>query len=268
MSSSSVAPFTTIATQVREGVLIICFNRPTRKNAFNTEMYEECILALTQARTDEAVRVVLLTGAGDYFSSGNDLSNFTRGEISRKNLDQSKDLLTRFVRAFIHFPKPIVAAVNGPAVGIAATLLGHCDLVYGTETSSLHTPFMQLAQSPEACSSLVFPESMGALKANEMLLLGKKFSAHEALKANLLNDVFSEKEDAFVEKVFVIARQLASYPPQAVQLSKRLIRNKARLALLESVNDEEVELLGERWTSAECMQAVMNFMSRRQKANL
>jgi peroxisomal 3,2-trans-enoyl-CoA isomerase len=233
-------------------------------------MYEECIVALAQAQKDDNVRTVLLTGAGDYFSSGNDLSNFLRADPSNiaQGLGQAKDLLTRFVHAFIHFPKPVIAAVNGPAVGIAATILGHCDLVYGTETCSFNTPFMQLAQSPEACSSLVFPESMGALKANEMLLLGKKFSAHEALKANLLNDVFPEKEDKFVEKVFAIARQIASYPPEAVQLSKRLIRNNRRLALLDTVNKEEVELLGDRWASAECMQAVMNFMSRRQKASL
>lgn len=258
--------FTATTTEVKEGVLILRLNRPSRKNAFNHEQYEECIVALTQAAKDENVRAVLFTGAGDYFSSGNDLANFLRADST--DTTPAKDLLTRFVNAFILFPKPIVAAVNGPAVGIAATILGHCDLVYGSETCSLHTPFMQLAQSPEACSSLLFPESMGALKANEMLLLGKKFSAREALKANLLNEVFTEKGDQFTEKVFAIARQLASYPPEAVQLSKRLIRNNRRLALLDAVNKEEVELLGERWVSAECIQAVMNFMSRRQKASL
>jgi peroxisomal 3,2-trans-enoyl-CoA isomerase len=230
-------------------------------------MYEEVITALSIAQSLDTVRVLLLTGAGDFFSSGNDLSNFTSvsdtSQIEEK-LRNSKKLLTRFVHAFIHFPKPIVAAVNGPAIGIAATLLGHCDFVYGSPGTTLSTPFMQLAQSPEGCSSLIFPETMGRLKANEMLLLGKKFNAKEALAANLLNDVLEATGDKFLSLVHAIAKQLASYPPQALQLSKRLIRNSRRLELMDLVNREEVELLGDRWASAECMEAVLNFFNRRQ----
>ncbi|KAL6078968.1 Enoyl-CoA delta isomerase 2, mitochondrial [Balamuthia mandrillaris] len=265
-----------LATWEKDGVFVLCLNRPQRKNAFNRDMYEECIQALALAAAAEPVRAVLLTGSGDYFSSGNDLANFLQydPETLQEQLRQSKDLLTRFVKAFLHFPKPIVAAINGPAVGIATTILGHCDFVYGHESCTFHTPFMSLAQSPEGCSSLLFPECMGRLKANEMLLLGKKFSAEEALSANLLNAVYYDKDnkqgETFVDRVFAVAKQLAEFPPQALQLSKKLIKSEARMALLEKSNADEVELLGERWASEECMQAIMKFMMRRQdkKANL
>lgn len=122
---------------------------------------------------------------------------------------------------------------------------------------------MALAQSPEGCSSLLFPARMGALKANEMLLLGKVFTAQEALKSNLLNDVFDDSSvEQFQERVFQIAKKLASFPPGAVQHSKRLIRNKAVLEELDRANQREVELLGTRWNSPECAQAILEFFSR------
>jgi len=262
--ASSVPQYTALATEVRDGVYILCLNRPARKNAFNREMYEECVLALQSATSDDRVRTLFLTGSGDYFSSGNDLTNFLKADPSKleEQLKESQDLLLRFVHAFCVFPKPIIAAVNGPAIGIACTILGHADLVYGSKSCTFNTPFMQLAQSPEGCSSLLFPESMGRLKANELLLLGKTFSATEALQATLLNAVFEETGQQFTDKVFAIAKKMASYPVQAMQLSKKLIKNERRMAELEESNRAEVELLGERWASAECMEAVMNFMSR------
>eukprot|EP01116_Phalansterium_solitarium_P020676 TRINITY_DN6160_c0_g1_i1.p1 TRINITY_DN6160_c0_g1~~TRINITY_DN6160_c0_g1_i1.p1 ORF type:complete len:218 (-),score=16.55 TRINITY_DN6160_c0_g1_i1:279-932(-) len=207
--------FEALEVTVAGGVQVIVLNQPKRKNAFNATQYNEVIAALEQAKNDPAVRCVVITGRGDYYSSGNDLSVFTAIDLSNKEkleqeLADAKAMLTRFVNSFIFFPKILIAALNGPAIGVAATTAQHCDFVYGSESCTINTPFVPLAQVPEACSSFTFPRIMGPLKANEMLLLGKKFDARQALAANLLNDVFPDKE--FMSRVMAIAHQIGTFP--------------------------------------------------------
>ncbi|XP_048204492.1 enoyl-CoA delta isomerase 2 isoform X3 [Perognathus longimembris pacificus] len=149
-----------------DGITKIMFNRPAQKNAITTQMYREVILALKTASKDNSA-ITVITGNGDYYSSGNDLTNFTKippGGIEEV-AKSGAILLREFVDCFIDFPKPLVAVVNGPAVGIPVTLLGLFDAVYASDQATFHTPFSHLGQTAEGCSSYTFPKIMGPAKA-------------------------------------------------------------------------------------------------------
>ncbi|XP_045900993.1 enoyl-CoA delta isomerase 2-like isoform X3 [Micropterus dolomieu] len=166
--AGSGTTYETLLVTTEDGITTIKLNRPAKKNAITTEMYSEIMAALQQAAKDDSVLTVF-TGAGDFYSSGNDLSNFTK--IPEGGVEESAkrggELLSReYVKAYIDFPKPLVAVVNGPAVGIAVTVLGLFDLVYATERATFQTPFSQLGQSAEGCSSYTFPKIMGLAKVH------------------------------------------------------------------------------------------------------
>eukprot|EP00742_Colponemidia_sp_Colp-10_P001563 GILJ01001680.1.p1 GENE.GILJ01001680.1~~GILJ01001680.1.p1 ORF type:complete len:265 (+),score=39.65 GILJ01001680.1:42-836(+) len=255
--------FSALLVDVSEGVMTIKLHRPKRKNAFNSEMYLDVISALQWATSRDDVVVALLTGSGDYFSSGNDLSNFlnipddtTPEQLSKK----SGDMLRQFIRAFIDFPKPLIAAVNGPAIGIAVTLLGLCDIVYASESATFQTPFSKLAQTPEATSSFLFPRIMGLSRANEVLLLGKVLTAAEAERANYVSAVFPRL--ALEQEVLARAKELAQFPVKSLIYSKQLIREPIKSRLYQ-VNENECVRLEERWVSPDIAEALMKFMTRK-----
>lgn len=192
---------------------------------------------------------------------GNDLSNFTNipeGGIEEL-ADRAGDVLNDFVSSFIDFPKVLVAAVNGPAVGIPVTTLPLCDIVYASSAATFHTPFSALGQSPEACSSYTFPKVMGQTRAAEVLLFGRKLTASEAQEYGLVSRVFDH--ETFSEEVNRHVQEAAKLPPQSLQLSKNLICDFEREKLRE-VNEKEITLIKSRWTSDECMNAIMKFMSK------
>jgi len=266
---SSEPQFTSLETSFDSKIFIIRFNRPKRKNAISLDTYKEVIEALEYAKNNVKIQVVVFTGNGDHYSSGNDLSVFmdmSDEQSINSKLEHAKNLLIDFVNAFIYFPKILVAAVNGPAIGIAATSLAHFDFVYGSSSCSISTPFVPLAQSPEACSSHLFPERMGHLKANEVLLLGKKLNAQEALRFGFLNDIYSDNE--LFEKVMSIARKLSESPPESLIQSKKLIRSHEILKNLEEINRKEVDILVSRWKSTEFMETIMKFMVSKTKGKL
>ncbi|VEL26599.1 unnamed protein product [Protopolystoma xenopodis] len=138
-------------------------------------MYDAWITALHDASNDRTVKIVAVTGAGDYFSSGNDLSNFTMTKSPLEMAEEAKSLLLRFVAAFIDFPKPLVALVNGPAVGISVTTLGLYDYIFAADNATFHTPFTSLGQTPEGCSSYTFPKVMGQIKVSYNFILPMAF---------------------------------------------------------------------------------------------
>ncbi|NWH61310.1 ECI2 isomerase, partial [Geococcyx californianus] len=159
--------YETILVTTKNNITKIMLNRPDKKNAINIKMYREIIKALEEAgKTDSTIAVI--TGNGDYYSSGNDLTNFINvpsGGMEKMAKDGAV-LLKDFVGHFIDFPKPLIAVVNGPAVGIIVTVLGLCDIVYATDRATFHTPFSHLGQSPEGCSSYLFPKIMGLAKVS------------------------------------------------------------------------------------------------------
>ncbi|XP_022073902.1 enoyl-CoA delta isomerase 2, mitochondrial [Acanthochromis polyacanthus] len=261
--AGSEATYETLLVTTEDNMTTIRLNRPHKKNAITTEMYNDIVAALEQAAKDDSVLTVF-TGAGDFYCSGNDLSNFTK--IPEEGVElmakQAGDLLRNYVNAYIDFPKPLVAVVNGPAVGIAVTTLALFDLVYATEKATFHTPFSQLGQSPEACSSYTFPKMMGVAKASEMLLFNKKLTATQACELGLVTEVFPES--SFQSEVWSRLKAYAKLPPNSLALSKQLIRSMEK-DRLHAVNDAEVELLVERWTSDECVNAIMSFFQAKSK---
>uniref|UniRef100_A0AAY4BY70 ACB domain-containing protein n=1 Tax=Denticeps clupeoides TaxID=299321 RepID=A0AAY4BY70_9TELE len=201
---------------------------------------------------------------GDFYCSGNDLSNFTK--IPEGGVEQmarsAADLLRDYVKAYIDFPKPLIGVINGPAVGISVTVLSLFDVVYATERATFHTPFSNLGQSPEGCSSYTFPKIMGAAKASEMLLFNKKLTAMEACQVGLVTEVFPDS--SFHKEVWSRLKSYAKLPKNSLAYSKQLIR-AAEKERLHAVNNQEVERLVERWLSDECMQAVMSFFQGKAK---
>ncbi|XP_057350270.1 enoyl-CoA delta isomerase 2 isoform X1 [Manis pentadactyla] len=270
-SSSQIKPgadgeqpgYETLVVTSQDGITKIMLNRPTKKNAISTQMYQEIMQALKSASKDDS-SITVLTGNGDYYCSGNDLTNFMDvppGGVEEK-AKNGATLLREFVGCFIDFPKPLVALVNGPAVGISVTILGLFDAVYASDRATFHTPFSHLGQSPEGCSSYTFPRIMGPAKATEMLIFGKKLTAREACAQGLVTEVFPDS--TFQKEVWTKLKAYSELPPNAMRISKQVIRNKEK-EKLHAVNAEESSVLQERWLSDECRNAVVSFLSRRAK---
>uniref|UniRef100_A0A8D0MJJ3 Enoyl-CoA delta isomerase 2 n=1 Tax=Sus scrofa TaxID=9823 RepID=A0A8D0MJJ3_PIG len=246
-----------------DGITTIRLNRPAKKNALTTQMYRDIMRAL-EAASEDSSRITVLTGSGDYYCSGNDLTNFKDipPDKVEERAQSSAVLLRDFVDCFIDFPKPLIAVVNGPAVGISVTLLGLFDVVYASDRATFHTPFSHLGQSPEGCSSYIFPKMMGPSKAAEMLIFGKKLTAREALAQGLVTAVFPD--DTFQKEVWARLKAYAKLPPNAMRTAKRLMRHQEK-EKLHAVNAEESRVLAERWVSDECITAIVAFLSKKAK---
>lgn len=238
-------------------VMTVVFDRPDKKNAFTVGMYSGLIEALASAERDPQIRAVLLRGEGGCFTSGNDVGDFLQ--------DPPKDLnhpVIRFLHAIASFPKPLVAAVEGPAVGIGTTLLLHCDLVYAAKNSRFRMPFVSMGLVPEGGSSLLIPRMCSPQLAAELLLLGEFFSADKAAQIGIVNEVLEDGE-ALHARAEDRARALAKLPPEAMRLSKALLRRSTE-AELHATLDEEGTRFAQRLGSPEALEALTAFMEKRE----
>jgi enoyl-CoA hydratase/carnithine racemase len=245
----------TLLTKLEAGVLTLTFNRPQKKNAFTAEMYEALTTALSEADADEAVRVVVLTGAGGAFTAGNDLGDF----LENPPKDESSPVF-RFLQVLTHLTRPVLAAVDGAAVGIGTTMLLHCDYVVASERARFSMPFINLGLCPEAASSLLLPRIAGLALASELLMFGEPFDAATALRAGLLNRVVPEAELAAVAAERAAA--LAAKPVESLRLTKRLLREPLRAAVDEALSREGAHFIA-RLGSQEALEAFTAFLSRR-----
>lgn len=245
-----------VAVHVDNHVMQVRLNRPDKKNALTLAMYDALRTAIEQAETDPAVRVLLVTGTGDSFTSGNDLKDF----LQSPPVGSSSPAI-QFVHAISSAQKPIVAAVNGLAIGIGTTMLLHCDLVYAAESARFQLPFVNLALVPEAGASYILPRLMGYQKSAELLLLGEPFNARQALEAGFVNAILPDEE--LHEKALQVADALASKPPSALRQTKALLKRGLERATAEAMK-EEFALIAERLQSAEAKEAMQAFMERRQ----
>ncbi|XP_075437367.1 enoyl-CoA delta isomerase 2-like isoform X1 [Ascaphus truei] len=286
VSRSSHQKYETLQITCQDNITKIIMNRPEKKNAVSTKMYNEIIEALEDAGRDDSVLTVL-TGSGDYFSSGNDLGNAIAHSLNsqEERIRDSIIMIRKFVGKFIDFPKPLIAMVNGPAIGIAVTILGLFDLVYATDGATFNTPFSQLGQCPEGCSSYTFPKIMGLGKATEVLLFNKKLTAREACDLGLVTEVFPDS--TFQQEVGAKLKAYASLPkngnrdplysggrtsiflkdpsiPMSLTFSKQLIRGVEK-EKLHTVCDQECELLTERASSDESINAILSFFKKKAK---
>ncbi|XP_053323561.1 enoyl-CoA delta isomerase 2 [Spea bombifrons] len=263
LSSSGHRSYETLQVICEDNITKIILSRPEKKNAINMQMYQEIGQALEEAGKDESTFTVL-TGLGDYYCSGNDLNNFTNipPEGKEKMASDAAVILEAFVSKIIDFPKPLIAVINGPAVGISVTMLGMFDIVYATDRATFHTPFSQLGQSPEGCSSYTFPQIMGLAKATEVLLFNKVLTAQKACDLGLVTEVFPDS--AFQQEVWSRLKEYAKLPKNSLAFSKQLIRENEK-EKLHAVNIQECERLKERWLSEECMNAIISFFQNKSK---
>ncbi|MFC0284481.1 enoyl-CoA hydratase [Camelimonas abortus] len=219
-----------IVTSVDDGVLTIRMNRPEKKNALNRAMYLTMTEALQEADRNPDVRVAIITGVADSFTAGNDLNDF----LAAKPGEESGGSI--FIRALPQFSKPLIAAVNGLAVGIGVTMLLHCDLVYASTQARLQTPFVSLGVVPEAASSLLLPRLVGHQRASELLLFGDFFSAGRAEQLGIVNEVVEPEK--LEERAREAARRICAQPAAAVIATKALLRSRRTLTPLERFREE------------------------------
>lgn len=241
----------------REGkVLVLTIDRPDKKNALTNPMYGQLVEALETARDDREVRCVLVTGAGDTFTAGNDIGEFAK--VAAGDMAQLDRHVHRVLDTLATFEKPLVAAVPGLAVGIGTTMLLHCDLVYLADTALLSVPFVDLALVPEAASSLLLQARVGYARAFAMFALGEKVDAGSALAWGLANKVVPGAE--LRATAMAAAHALAARPPGAVTATKSLMRD--RDALLTRIA-EEGKAFQTRLASPEAREAFAAFAERR-----
>jgi enoyl-CoA hydratase/carnithine racemase len=245
-----------ILTNQEGSVLRLQINRPEKKNALTLAMYEQMTSALDEADRDPTVRVVLIQGEPDSFSSGNDLQDFTHSPPT--NGDSP---VGRFITALSTARKPLVAAVAGPAVGIGTTMLLHCDVVYAAENTRFQLPFVNLALLPEAGSSLLLPMQIGHLRAAELLMLGEPFSAAKALQFGLVTEVCADGPAA-LKAAEAAAAKLSAKPPAALHLIKKLMKTPHAQGLTAQIADE-TRYFVEQLRSPEAAEALQAFAEKR-----
>ena len=254
-----------IATVEFGNVYKIALNRPAKYNAITVKMYNELIEALREADANPKIVMVCITGQGNYYCSGNDLSNFSTKE-ALSNLKAAAvnggKLLEEFVNSFVTFSKPLVSLVNGPAVGISVTLLGLFDLVISSDKATFVSPFTKIAQSPEACSTYTFPRMMGNLKASEILLFNRKLDAQEALRCNLVTEVVPHAE--FEKRAWQRVEEISKLPKESLLESRRVLRS-GDVEALKQANKKEVDVLVARWSSAEFVRVITEFWQPKKK---
>ena len=246
---------TDILIDTADGVMTLTLNRVDKKNSFTQAMYAVCADALAQASNDDSVRAVVLQGHATVFSAGNDIGDFLNGPVSNQ-----ESPVFRFLRGIATFPKPLVAAVCGPAVGIGTTLLFHCDLVYAGDNAAFSMPFVNLGLCPEAASSLLVPQMLGYHRAAEALLLGEPFMAEAALEVGLVNRIVPPTEANGVAQAQ--ARKLAAKPLSSLVEIKRFMK-KGQMAQVLEVMAEEGERFGQMLREPAAREAFTAFMEKR-----
>jgi enoyl-CoA hydratase/carnithine racemase len=244
----------TVVIDRTEGVLEIRLNRPEKKNALTRAMYDAMADAFARVDADPTLRVALLTGTGDTFTSGNDIADFQARAASNR-----EGAASRFLPTLSAMQKPLIAAVNGAAIGVGTTMLMHCDLIVAARSARFAMPFTSLGLVPEAASSLLFPRLLGLQRASALLLLGEPMDAATAHEWGFVNRVVDDA--ALMSTAREIAHRLAALPPQAVRLTKRLIRHGPDD--LAARMEEEIVLFRERLGSPEAAEAFRAFMEKR-----
>ena len=236
------------------GVLSLTLNRPEKKNALTADMYRRLGGAIDDASNDPDVRCILIQGSGDSFTAGNDLSDFAAMNAG----DRERLGPNPFIAALARATTPLVAAVQGRAVGVGSTMLLHCDLVFVAEDARLSTPFVNLALVPEAASSLLLPTRIGHVRAFAMFVLGETVDAPTAVAWGLANAVVPKEE--LHARARAAASTVAAQPAAAVAITKRLMRDAAALA---AQIDQENHHFAAQLQSKEARAAFAAFRDRR-----
>lgn len=241
----------------REGrVQLLKLARPEKKNALTGEMYAALCDAIEAGDRDADVSAHVIIGSQGVFTAGNDIADFLAAGQGDGGMLQH---VLRFIRLLPVIKKPLVAAVDGLAVGIGTTLLFHCDLVYATPEATFATPFLDLGLVPEAGSSLLMPQAMGHQRAFEMLVLGDAFTAERAREAGFVNAIVPAQD--LEARALKAAERLASKPPEALAIARQMLRGDAH-AISQRVNEEAIAFQ-KRLSSPEAKEAFRAFLEKR-----
>lgn len=241
----------------RDGIQTIRITRTEKKNALTTQMYQAMLAALEEAERSEAIAATIITGSGGVFTAGSDINDFLAGVSTDEELHDRP--VHRFVEYLPRVDKPLIAAVDGLAIGIGTTLLFHCDLVYATPAARFSTPFLDLGLVPEAASSLLAPRRMGHARAFELLALGEAFDAERAREAGLVNQVVPA--DDLETTARRAAARLRAKPPAALKIARQLLRGDPE-EIVDRL-DAEARLFSERLRSPEAREAFQAFLEKR-----
>ena len=234
-------------------VRYLTFNRPAKMNALTRGMYADLAKALNDAAGDFSVRAVVITSEGDHFTAGNDIADFMDNPPSA---DSSE--VAVFLAALLNFPKPLIAAVKGNAVGVGTTMLLHCDVVVATPTANFSMPFVSLGLVPEAGSTYLFPSLVGYQRAAKIFLTGESFGSTQAIEMGLIAEIAEDTLAAATR----FAEQIAEQPPQAVINTKALLKARNHDSVA-AVMRAEFEIFAFALQSDEAMEAFMKFMAKK-----
>ncbi|MET1414121.1 crotonase/enoyl-CoA hydratase family protein [Roseibium sp. HPY-6] len=244
-----------IRKSFENGVQTLRLDRPEKKNALTGAMYTDLAEALEAGNENKELRCHLICGQPEVFTAGNDIGDFLQ-YAGRSAMSETP--VVRFLRALVRNEKPLVAAVDGLAIGVGTTLLMHCDMVFASPRAFIRSPFVDLGLVPEAGSSLLGPQLMGHARAFELLCLGKPLNAEQAERVGLVNAIVETDVDA---EALACAQEIASKPPEAMALSRKLLRGNTD-ALSDRV-EEEIKIFASRLSAPETIAAFQAFMSKK-----
>jgi enoyl-CoA hydratase/carnithine racemase len=237
---------------------VITLRRPEKKNAITHEMYRAMSDAIDKAQNNPKIRCIIITGDSGVFTAGNDVEDFLKEGTAEIDVLRASNAV-KFLYSLAHNVKPIIAAVDGVAIGIGTTMMFHCDYVLASKTATFSTPFIGLGLVPEGASSLLMPRTMGHQRAFAMLVMGRTFSADDAKEAGFVNVVVSPGHtEAEARKV---AREICALPPEAVAISRKLL--KLPPEDMTRRIDQEAHLFAERMRSKEAIAAFRAFVARK-----
>lgn len=240
----------------RNQILLVSIDRPEKKNALTFEMYDSLTQAFLDADEDPSVRVVVLSGQNGVFTAGNDLQDFLRVTSEPDKLSSAGN----FLKVISSMKKPVIAAVEGLAIGIGTSMLLHCDLVYCGSSSTFQLPFTRLGVVPEGGTSLLLPEMLGHRVAFELLALGEPFDANRAREFGIVNDVVAESEA--LDKAMASAEQLLELPPTALEQCKALLKAPQKSSLTQTM-DTELEQFRSALLAEESVEAISAILEKR-----
>ena len=240
----------------REGqTLVLSFNRPEKMNALTRGMYSGLYEGLKDATQDFSIRAVVLTSEGNHFTAGNDIMDFMNNPPTSESSE-----VGQFLGGLLDFPKPLLAAVKGNAVGVGTTMLLHCDVVVADPTANFSMPFASLGLVPEAGSSFLFPQLVGHQRAARIFMTGESFGPEEAKEMGLITSIETDP----LEQALKMAAHIGEQPPQAIINTKALLKARNHDAVA-AVMKAEFEIFSAALVSDEAMEAFMKFMSKKGK---
>jgi enoyl-CoA hydratase/carnithine racemase len=239
---------------------VITLRRPEKKNAITQDMYRAMSVAIDTAQNNPDVRCIIITGGSGVFTAGNDLEDFLKDGTANTDTPRASNAV-KFLYSLAHNAKPIIAAVDGIAIGIGTTMVFHCDYVIASTTTTFSSPFIQYGLVPEGASSLLLPRMVGHQRAFSMLVMGRPITAQDAREAGFVNTVVPPGH-AVVE-ARKVAREICALPADAVAISRKLLKLPTE-DLVRRIGQED-HFFGERMRSPEAIAAFQNFFLRKKR---